>query len=312
MSTSDRLISRTHFARFLVERGHAASTRAVVQALTCVAGKPGYVAHAWAPLARRGVVDPRRRRSGRARASGALRPDRDRHATAARRAYRDARRRCASKWSPPSHTLRAEYATFAATRVLRLARLDRLGLPRPGRESARPRRTAAAAHRGSRRCGRGGSHAGSRATSAPCSSSPTARASPRRCSATACSRSSTSSTSSASRIPFVDSPERVPEAIRTVNDTAAREAQRPLVISSVVDEAMSEVDPPRGPTRSRSTCSRSSSSRWKRSSAPRARTPPGARTASPTATSISRGWRRSTSRRRTTTARRRATSTRRR
>src|SRR5678816_884088 len=41
-------------------------------------------------------------------------------------------------------------------------------------------------------------------------------------------------------IPFVDSPERVQEAIRTVNEAAAREAHRPLVISSVVDEAMSE------------------------------------------------------------------------
>ena len=42
-------------------------------------------------------------------------------------------------------------------------------------------------------------------------------------------------------IPFVDSAERVQEAIRMVNETAAREAHRPLVISSVVDEAMSEV-----------------------------------------------------------------------
>ena len=41
-------------------------------------------------------------------------------------------------------------------------------------------------------------------------------------------------------IPFVDSAERVQEAIRMVNDTAASEAHRPLVISSVVDEAMSE------------------------------------------------------------------------
>ena len=42
-------------------------------------------------------------------------------------------------------------------------------------------------------------------------------------------------------IPFVDSPERVQEAIRTINEAAAHEAHRPLVISSVVDEAMSEV-----------------------------------------------------------------------
>ena len=41
-------------------------------------------------------------------------------------------------------------------------------------------------------------------------------------------------------IPFVDSPERVAEAIRQVNETAKREGRRPVVISSVVDEAMSE------------------------------------------------------------------------
>jgi regulator of PEP synthase PpsR (kinase-PPPase family) len=41
-------------------------------------------------------------------------------------------------------------------------------------------------------------------------------------------------------IPFVDSAERIAEAIRQVNDTAEREGRRPIVISSVVDEAMSE------------------------------------------------------------------------
>ena len=42
-------------------------------------------------------------------------------------------------------------------------------------------------------------------------------------------------------IPFVDSPERVTEAVRAVNETAAREGQRPIVISSVVDDTMSEM-----------------------------------------------------------------------
>jgi regulator of PEP synthase PpsR (kinase-PPPase family) len=42
-------------------------------------------------------------------------------------------------------------------------------------------------------------------------------------------------------IPFVDSAERIAEAIRQVNDTAEREGRRPIVISSVVDEVMSEV-----------------------------------------------------------------------
>src|SRR5580765_7244607 len=41
-------------------------------------------------------------------------------------------------------------------------------------------------------------------------------------------------------IPFVDSAERIAEAIRQVNDTAEREGRRPIVISSVVDDAMSE------------------------------------------------------------------------
>jgi regulator of PEP synthase PpsR (kinase-PPPase family) len=41
-------------------------------------------------------------------------------------------------------------------------------------------------------------------------------------------------------IPFVDSGERIAEAIRQVNETAEREGRRPIVISSVVDEAMSE------------------------------------------------------------------------
>ncbi len=41
-------------------------------------------------------------------------------------------------------------------------------------------------------------------------------------------------------IPFVDSPERVADAIRQVNETTQREGRRPLVFSSVVDEAMSE------------------------------------------------------------------------
>ncbi len=42
-------------------------------------------------------------------------------------------------------------------------------------------------------------------------------------------------------IPFVDSPEKVADAVRQVNESADREGQRPIVISSVVDEAMSEI-----------------------------------------------------------------------
>jgi len=42
-------------------------------------------------------------------------------------------------------------------------------------------------------------------------------------------------------IPFVDSLDKVAEAIRQVNETAEREGRRPIVISSVVDEAMSAI-----------------------------------------------------------------------
>ncbi|HVO88767.1 MAG TPA: pyruvate, water dikinase regulatory protein [Casimicrobiaceae bacterium] len=41
-------------------------------------------------------------------------------------------------------------------------------------------------------------------------------------------------------IPFVDTPEKVSEAIRHVNATAASEGRRPIVVSSIVDELMSE------------------------------------------------------------------------
>jgi 3',5'-nucleoside bisphosphate phosphatase len=44
------IISRTHFARFLVRRGHARDVRSVFHHFL-VKGKPGYVAHEWAALA---------------------------------------------------------------------------------------------------------------------------------------------------------------------------------------------------------------------------------------------------------------------
>ncbi len=42
-------------------------------------------------------------------------------------------------------------------------------------------------------------------------------------------------------IPFVDSDERVADAVRQVNDAAVREGRRPILISSVVDESMSAI-----------------------------------------------------------------------
>jgi len=48
--TSERLISRTHFARFLVEAGHVREMRDVFRRYL-VRGKPGHVDHRWAELA---------------------------------------------------------------------------------------------------------------------------------------------------------------------------------------------------------------------------------------------------------------------
>ncbi|HSV19743.1 MAG TPA: 3',5'-nucleoside bisphosphate phosphatase [Casimicrobiaceae bacterium] len=47
--TSERLISRSHFARFLVERGIARDVKDVFKRFL-VPGKPGYVPHAWATM----------------------------------------------------------------------------------------------------------------------------------------------------------------------------------------------------------------------------------------------------------------------
>ena len=47
--TSERLVSRTHFARFLVEAGHAKEMKDVFRRFL-VPGRPGYVAHDWATL----------------------------------------------------------------------------------------------------------------------------------------------------------------------------------------------------------------------------------------------------------------------
>jgi len=47
--TSERLVSRTHFARYLVEAGHARQMKDVFKRYL-TRGKPGYVAHEWATL----------------------------------------------------------------------------------------------------------------------------------------------------------------------------------------------------------------------------------------------------------------------
>jgi len=47
--TNDDLVSRTHFARFLIDAGYAKDARGVFDRYL-TPGKPGYVAHAWASL----------------------------------------------------------------------------------------------------------------------------------------------------------------------------------------------------------------------------------------------------------------------
>jgi predicted metal-dependent phosphoesterase TrpH len=47
--TSERIISRTHFARYLVEAGHAREMKDVFERYL-TPGKPGHVAHEWATL----------------------------------------------------------------------------------------------------------------------------------------------------------------------------------------------------------------------------------------------------------------------
>jgi 3',5'-nucleoside bisphosphate phosphatase len=47
--TSERLISRTHFARYLVESGHVRDMKDAFKRFLTT-GKPGYVAHEWATL----------------------------------------------------------------------------------------------------------------------------------------------------------------------------------------------------------------------------------------------------------------------
>lgn len=47
---SERIISRTHFARFLVANGHAKDVKAVFKRFL-VKGKPGHVSHRWADMA---------------------------------------------------------------------------------------------------------------------------------------------------------------------------------------------------------------------------------------------------------------------
>jgi hypothetical protein len=50
LASNEELISRTHFARFLVEKGYVKNLKTVFKKFL-VRGKPGYVSHQWASLA---------------------------------------------------------------------------------------------------------------------------------------------------------------------------------------------------------------------------------------------------------------------
>ena len=56
------LISRTHFARYLVETGICSDTPEVFRRFL-VEGRPGFVPHRWATLRQRRALDHRRRRA---------------------------------------------------------------------------------------------------------------------------------------------------------------------------------------------------------------------------------------------------------
>jgi predicted metal-dependent phosphoesterase TrpH len=187
--TSERLVSRTHFARYLVEAGHARETNDVFKRYLSP-GKPGYVPHAWATLSQ--AVDQIHAAGGQAVLAHPGRYKLTR--TGMRRLLAefrdiggDAIEVLTSSHTPAQYT---EFATYA--RVFALRASGRLGLAWSRRKLDGLRRLARAAAR--RRSGLEGLVACRAA--APSSSFRTARASLRKCSATACCRNSRASNSS--------------------------------------------------------------------------------------------------------------------
>ncbi len=90
--TSERLISRTHFARFLVDSGHARDMKDVVQALPACRASPATSRTCGRRSTQVVGLDPRGGRAGGDRASGTLQGDAARIARAARRISRSGRR----------------------------------------------------------------------------------------------------------------------------------------------------------------------------------------------------------------------------
>ena len=161
--TSERLVSRTHFARFLVEAGHAREMKDVFKRYL-VAGQARLRRARVGDAAAGGRLDPRGGRPGGARASGTLqgRPPAACGGCSASSAMPAA---TAIEVLSPSHTP-AQFAEFATLRArLRLARVRAAPTTTARRELARPGRPAAAA--GRRRPGldaTGNARAGSRRT----------------------------------------------------------------------------------------------------------------------------------------------------
>ena len=140
--TSERLISRTHFARFLVETGRAAEVKDVFKRYL-TRGKPGYVPHQWARL-------PDALAWIRAAGGQAVVAHPGRYPlspTAMRRLlgeFRDLGGDAIEVLSASHNAAQADqFATYA--RTLRLRRIVRVRLARSRRELARPGRPARAA-----------------------------------------------------------------------------------------------------------------------------------------------------------------------
>ncbi len=254
--TSERLVSRTHFARYLVEAGHARDSEGRVQAL---------------PHPRKARL--RRRTSGR-RLTQAIGWIHAAGGQAVHRASRAAttsttRRACAgcspssampaatrSKSLSSSHTAAQCRGVRRARPRPRAAGVVRLRLARPRRELDGPGRPAATCLPASCRCGRTGSTA--RCRPADARATCTRRMPNRRTVFFVSDRTGitaemlgNSLLSQFEDFEFQrhDDPVRRLDredrrrSIEQINETAAAEDRRPIVFSSIVDEAMSDACP---------------------------------------------------------------------
>ena len=243
--TNDDLVSRTHFARFLIETGHAKDGKDVFDRYLTT-GKPGHVAHEWATLSQA---------IGWIHAAGGqaviAHPGRYRVTPAGMRKllseFRDAGGDAIEILSP-SHTP-AQYQEFAThARVLGLRGSCGSDWHGPGRRLDGLGRPARIPRRAWCRCGRIGRLA--RAARRPDDHGMPIRRTVFFVSDRTGITAEMLGNSLLSQfeeiefvrltIPFVDSPDKAASVIEQINETAAREEQRAIVFSSIVDDAMSE------------------------------------------------------------------------